>query len=108
MFRSTFKAACLAAVVPAAFAEEQTENNYTSNRAWMSLDLIVGLVMGSYGPVQNLAYDGSCYSKWYNFGSGLTKWYKLFDTELSFGADVHTAILAYEALDTFYSGYNMM
>ena len=35
---------------------------------WAVPDFVVGIAMGSYGPVNARTRDGDCFSKWYDWG----------------------------------------
>merc|ERR1711893_336819 len=57
----------------------------------------MGLSMGLYGPLQNVAYHHSCYSGWWSMGSHLMHWSKIFDSEFHLDfANVHTYIYLFE------------
>ena len=82
-------------------------HEYEDNLSWIYSEIALGLAMGMWGPITSVAYDGSCYNMWYNFGINQIKWHKFYDSEFHLGMDLHGAIFVFEIVHLVWELYEI-
>ena len=66
---------------PMVESEISHHQSHFPNKGWEISDWLVGLTMGTYGPLVTMARDEDCFSAWYTWGATCIEMSKYFDKQ---------------------------